>query len=81
MCCFFYLFFIIKIIGEENRADKRNYEITDSRIFSDNPALLVFVIYQCLTLCKKLEKSLERFSWKSVNQPTTPGSSSPKGEN
>ena len=39
-----------------------------SKIFLDNPALSLFSVYQCLTLCQKLERSLEPFLRKTTNK-------------
>ena len=44
--------------------------ITDSRIFSEKPALSLFLVYPPLTLCQISKKSLERLLRKSVNQQT-----------
>ena len=60
-----------------------------TRIFTENPAVSLFIIYHWLTSCQKSKKSLEPISWKSDNQInkltnkllTTPGIYSPKGEN
>ena len=38
-----------------------------SKFFLDNPALSLFSVYRCLTLCKVLRKSLEPFLRKTIN--------------
>ena len=43
---------------------------TDSRIFSEKPALSLFLVYPPLTLCQISKKSLERLSRKSDDQQT-----------
>ena len=63
---------ILSIVFEKKSKNRRFDHIFAlygwSRVFLQNRASSHFTQYQCLTSCKKSEKSLEPFSGKSVNQ-------------
>ena len=69
----------------------KNYDFSNvvarygaTRFFMKNRAVLPFYMYEVLTLGQNSEKSLERLfrSYRAGTvRPTTPGISSPKGEN